>query len=197
MKYLIALFCTTLLSGCASTWNLGSSDFSCPGMPKGVICKTPHEVYKLTNNKSSLVTLTADGQKALTQEAAVPANAVMQQVHLPQPLQQPMPVMEAAQVMRIWVAPWIDQAGDLHYPSYIYSEITPRRWSFGNLTKGQGARIPVAAYVDGQREEQAAGGDKVLPMAPAGIAPVSEKRNDGQTKNDLKKAGPMNGLFKQ
>lgn len=36
-----------------------------------------------------------------------------------------------AQVMRIWLAPWTDKAGDLHMPGYVYSEIKARRWSIG------------------------------------------------------------------
>lgn len=36
-----------------------------------------------------------------------------------------------AQVMRIWIAPWTDDAGDLHMPGYVYSEIKSRRWSIG------------------------------------------------------------------
>lgn len=36
-----------------------------------------------------------------------------------------------AQVMRIWVAPWTDERGDLHRPSHIYTEIVSRRWAVG------------------------------------------------------------------
>lgn len=36
-----------------------------------------------------------------------------------------------AQVLRIWMAPWTDEAGDLHMPGYVYSEIKARRWSVG------------------------------------------------------------------
>lgn len=36
-----------------------------------------------------------------------------------------------AQVMRIWVAPWTDERGDLHRPSHIYTEIVARRWAVG------------------------------------------------------------------
>ena len=36
-----------------------------------------------------------------------------------------------AQVMRIWFAPTRYASGDLHVRSFVYSEITPRRWSIG------------------------------------------------------------------
>jgi hypothetical protein len=35
------------------------------------------------------------------------------------------------QVMRVWIAPWEDSHGDLHAATYLYTEITPRRWSLG------------------------------------------------------------------
>lgn len=36
-----------------------------------------------------------------------------------------------AQVMRIWLAPWTDEVGDLHMPGFVYTEIKSRRWSIG------------------------------------------------------------------
>jgi len=43
------------------------------------------------------------------------------------------PLRLPPKVIRIWIAPWEDLDGDLHQPSYIYSEISPRRgrWLFG------------------------------------------------------------------
>jgi conjugal transfer pilus assembly protein TraV len=43
------------------------------------------------------------------------------------------PIRLPPRVIRIWIAPWEDSDGDLHQPSYIYSEISPRRgrWLFG------------------------------------------------------------------
>lgn len=36
-----------------------------------------------------------------------------------------------AKVMRIWLAPWTDEVGDLHMPGFVYTEIKSRRWSIG------------------------------------------------------------------
>ena len=43
------------------------------------------------------------------------------------------PLRLPPRVIRIWIAPWEDADGDLHQPSYIYSEISPKRgrWLFG------------------------------------------------------------------
>lgn len=45
-----------------------------------------------------------------------------------------------AQVMRIWVAPWTDEAGDLHQPSHIYTEIVGRRWAVGGDVRADGTK---------------------------------------------------------
>ncbi|MBG6083007.1 type IV conjugative transfer system lipoprotein TraV [Rubrivivax gelatinosus] len=53
------------------------------------------------------------------------------------------PVREPAQVMRIWIAPWIDKNDDLHYPSYLFTEVQPRRWTFGKQEfAGRGVVVP-------------------------------------------------------
>ena len=43
----------------------------------------------------------------------------------------PVPIRLPAQVLRVWIAPWEDAHGDLHAPGYVYTEVVPRRWSFG------------------------------------------------------------------
>lgn len=42
--------------------------------------------------------------------------------------ERPVPIRTPSQVMRIWVAPFVDHAGDFHAPGYVYTEIEPRRW---------------------------------------------------------------------
>ncbi|MBF0779437.1 TraV family lipoprotein, partial [Streptococcus cuniculi] len=41
------------------------------------------------------------------------------------------PLREAAQVMRIWISPWADAQDNLNWSSYVFTEITPKRWAFG------------------------------------------------------------------
>ena len=43
------------------------------------------------------------------------------------------PLRLPPKVIRVWIAPWEDADGDLYQPSYIYSEISPKRgrWFFG------------------------------------------------------------------
>lgn len=43
---------------------------------------------------------------------------------------EPVPVRTPAQIMRIWVAPFVDTNGDLVAPGFVYTEIEPRRWIY-------------------------------------------------------------------
>ena len=51
-------------------------------------------------------------------------------------INQPLPIRTLPVVMRIWVAPWEDEAGDLHADGYMYTEIEERRWNLGDKYKG-------------------------------------------------------------
>jgi conjugal transfer pilus assembly protein TraV len=39
-----------------------------------------------------------------------------------------LPVRQPPLVLRIWIAPWEDEAGDLHDQSFVYTMINPGRW---------------------------------------------------------------------
>lgn len=43
---------------------------------------------------------------------------------------EPVPIRTPAQIMRIWVAPYVDTNGDLVAPGFVYTEIEPRRWIY-------------------------------------------------------------------
>lgn len=45
---------------------------------------------------------------------------------------QPVPIRTPAVVMRIWIAPYIDKNDDLNSPGYVFTEIEPRRWIYGD-----------------------------------------------------------------
>ncbi|MGN1149681.1 MAG: type IV conjugative transfer system lipoprotein TraV [Sutterella sp.] len=42
----------------------------------------------------------------------------------------PVPIRTPSQVMRLWVAPYVDVTGDLIAPGFVYTEIEPRRWIY-------------------------------------------------------------------
>jgi conjugal transfer pilus assembly protein TraV len=92
------------------------------------------------------------------------------------PLNQPMPVLEPARVVRIWVAPWVDAKGDLHMPGYLCSEITPRRWSLGEA-EVSGARVltPMQVERDSAAPTSATPASRGGGSAPAASAPQSRR----------------------
>lgn len=181
-----------ITTGCASIFNTANeSSFSCPGMPQGVTCKTPMAVYKSTNQmpapiESDLpmgVTMDSVAKNSLASESnptaffGKPASAqavpAVLQYSPTKTAAMARPVREPAQVMRIWIAPWIDKNDDLHYPSYVFTEVQPRRWSLGKPEfGGKGATIPYKALA------------AVAPVQPAensadAKAPGGEARQSG------------------
>lgn len=147
--------CMALLSGCGSLLNTaGSGDYGCPGMPTGVLCKTPAAVYKSTHldpeptafdmpiGKEQASPARADG--APRAEAAMPLPGIQ----VKSVSGGPRPVREPARVARIWIAPWVDKQDNLHLAQIHYTEIKPRTWTVGKpeVAAGSSYVIPHRAF---------------------------------------------------
>lgn len=50
------------------------------------------------------------------------------------------PVRTPAQVMRIYIAPWVSTDGALTMAQYVFTEITPRTWTIGERAPAMGTR---------------------------------------------------------
>ena len=140
---LTALACV-VLSGCSSTLNTaGKSDFACD---TNGACPTPLEVYQDTHatprqvgngrtpdswkagaDKSGKLNSSKDAEE-LRLDLAMLAPSSQMLVAAEPPAR---PLREASQVMRIWIAPWIDTNDNLNWSGYVYTEVTPKRWSYG------------------------------------------------------------------
>lgn len=140
---LLSLLVALMGTGCATT----SSRYSCPA-PDGVACMSPTEVYRATNSLDSLEGYEAPknarsaagrAPSADTAGIALAQGSLMLSTPAPAtPISEPAPTLVSdepfrtpAQVMRIWLASWEDEAGDLHMPGYVFSEIEARRWTVG------------------------------------------------------------------
>ncbi len=151
-KLILALMGASMagLSGCAALNTGDSSEFACHVQP-GVICKTPVQVYEMTGGAlpesgSGIPTVETEKEAAKGEKAESSAPVVIRsQKHLQAVTGAPLPVREQARVMRIWVAPWVESKTDaLHWPSYVYVEVEPRKWSFGiNDFRGLKPGIPL------------------------------------------------------
>ena len=190
---MMLLLIAFLQAGCASVLNTADHDeFACPGMPAGVMCKSPVQVYHATdgrdsvtpepvkkregpasldslNDDSGLVSIQADKatrDKPSARPLPVPLSFA------PSALPKlPLPVLEPARVMRIWIAPWEDSKKDLHWPSYLFTEIQPRKWSFGK-SEFTGLR-PVIPHLMVMPSAQPAVPDRAESGRAGAVQPVS------------------------
>jgi conjugal transfer pilus assembly protein TraV len=196
-RRLLPLSIAFLLAGCASALNTADHDeFACPGMPAGVMCKSPVQVYRATNgathdrdsitpepparsgNSAALDALNDDlGLVSIQTEKATRGKQSTQPLPLHLPISQsaspnlPLPVLEPARVMRIWIAPWEDGKKDLHWPSYLFTEIQPRKWSFGK-SEFTGLR-PVIPHLMVMPSAQPAVPDRAESGRAGAVQPVS------------------------
>jgi conjugal transfer pilus assembly protein TraV len=132
----------TQLGGC-SWLQIGESEYSCKGMPDGVTCMSARDVYQMTENENfregierkdevAKALREGDTEKAKELQASVsPKMLAGERFVIPRPARDPVPIRTQATVMRVWVAPWESESGDLNVPGYIYTEIEPRRWEIG------------------------------------------------------------------
>jgi len=61
------------------------------------------------------------------------------------------PVLQPAQVLRIWVGPWTDANDNLIWPTYVFTQVKTRTWNFGNSNfEGQKPLVPVQLQVRDQ-----------------------------------------------
>lgn len=142
-KAIFSLLGAVALSGCAN-FGMGEPDFACDAEGSGVACMSAAEVYALTETPGPV-----------TQERVDAANATDQQItetettsgawrestegkresasaarHLPES-DDPLPLRTPARVMRVWVAPWESQSGDLNVTGLVYTELEERQWTVG------------------------------------------------------------------
>ncbi len=135
---LLLSFAAIALSGCVSG---ASSRYSC-AEPGGVRCMSPVDVYEATHSTSSLE---GDAGKPVGRSRlSAPSNPtgttgivttsvglMLGEATVPPTTDTTEPFRTPARVLRIWLAPWEDEAGALHMPGFVYSEIESRRWSVG------------------------------------------------------------------
>lgn len=119
------------VASCSSVLGGYNSDYSCPGLPKGVRCEAAHDVYA----KSVTGELGAE-RKAVDADGKLPISPPLQQtsVEAGQPIlasDGAIPVRTPSAIMRIWVNAWEDKAGNLHMPGPVFTEIEKRRWQIG------------------------------------------------------------------
>lgn len=163
LKLVAILSVTTAISGCAA-FNIGEPEYSCSGIPEGVKCMSTKDVYNLTNNGNVPLSLGPESVESASQVAgnqygtAISGsrgnpNDVVSNYVSPRLPDRPVPVRTPAEVMRIWIAPWEDDDGDLIVTGHLYTEIEPRRWVLGETTSSSQPSLKPLQSI--QREDTA------------------------------------------
>jgi len=108
----------------------------------GVRCLSARQVYQATESSDYVKTKeeTEGDENANKVQTITNGTRRDSQVALPR-IEQPVPIRTQAKVMRIWMAPWEDDDGDLHADGYLYTEIESRRWNLGERIRSPGAAI--------------------------------------------------------
>lgn len=107
------------------------------------------EVYEATESSDYVKTRAEENQtgaNANKQSVPVVAKVGSEQVAVPR-IGQPVPIRTQAKVMRIWIAPWEDNDGDLHANGYIYTEIEQRKWNLGQPFNSPGTALSPLSVV--------------------------------------------------
>ena len=129
-----------IMQGC-SFMGIGKGDFDCPGGVDGVRCMSARQVYQATESSDYVKTKEeqkeADNKNNQTTSTGLSHTS---EVAVPR-IEQPIPIRTQAKVMRIWMAPWEDEDGDLHADGYMYTEIESRRWNLGDRFKSPSSEI--------------------------------------------------------
>jgi len=132
VKTTIIIALMTTVSGCASMVGVGDDDFGCKGLPGKARCMSPDQIYKASD--SDVFTPSATHEKGeKTKPAATPSLKLTKtnNSYILPGAGTPVPVRTPSEVMRIWIAPWEDETGDLTMESLVYTEINKRRWVVG------------------------------------------------------------------
>src|SRR5690606_36032964 len=102
---------------------LGEKQYACAGRPDGFTCKSALEVYELTDGDDWTSEIEAQRASDDSGGTALPPRATLatragpaSRPALPEMNTGAIPLRTPARVVRIWIAPWEDEQGDLHMP---------------------------------------------------------------------------------
>lgn len=180
-----ALSALWLTSGCTSLSGLGGeNEFGCKA-PPGVTCQSISGVHanamaqNLPFQRQSTESATPeDGQPVpLRRYGEYEGSAKISPRDMAAPTTG-MPIRKPPLILRVWVAPYEDEAQDLHDQSYFYTMVHPGEWMIeANRNHLRNQFRPVAAPVGGVPKaadpDTAAQRQRTQQQAPYGTLPDS------------------------
>lgn len=143
---------SALLSGCASLFSVGDSEYGCSGLPEGVRCMSARDVYAATEYADQIgptdaiaIAVNSDPKLSPRHSAVVNSGSQPSNRVPVMETERELPIRTPARVMRVWIAPWEDSSGILHASEYLFKEIEGRRWSIGNRAAVQNNLTPLGS----------------------------------------------------
>lgn len=177
---LTSLLATLFLSGCSI--GAGQNDFNCSSGEGGAVCGSSRSIYELTDvelNTNQSVVVFEDGEKKaytvseLKQQGKPAAISEKNQTSaeyssVPQTFSYDGEVLRReAEVLRIWIAPFIDANDDLHLSKLVYTDITEKAWQIGiQEQNGFGATFQKAGAQSTTEKEGEKKSHKYRPPVP-------------------------------
>lgn len=137
MKHTLAIvFCATLLSACAT--GPRTPTYECP-LYSADRAKCASVAESLEASRRMTASTGTSVQSVFDPRAAAPRTSPdnVPVVGRPSGLASPTtgsPVFQQPQVMRVWIAPYVDADGNLRSGEYAYFS-TPGRWNYGTLRR--------------------------------------------------------------
>ena len=115
--------CLILLEGCAGS-------YGCKGFPNLPVCQSAVQAYQATNGPSmGNDSGTAKESQTLSKGNDDTANEAMKAGRAD------------PSILRIWMAPFEDEEGDLQSTRYVFTDLEPGRWTLGSGGQQQTIRL--------------------------------------------------------
>ena len=117
----LILLCSTLLTGCGSITGLqdAQSDFGC-SVDLSPRCASLSKVHESLDRE-------VRGNEPVTEVQITTEGAPVDKLLLDTPLMIPKRAPE--EILRVWIAPYIDSDGDLHAEHVIFTTVRGARWA--------------------------------------------------------------------
>jgi conjugal transfer pilus assembly protein TraV len=140
------------LTGCT----VGQSDFNCSAGDENALCGSSRTIYHATDGdlqENETITFIEDGetrQVSLNELKKIKGGAVSEKkTSVSESSHNAVPfsfsydgnvLRKDVEVMRIWIAPWVDKSDDLHLSTLFYTDIEKRKWEVGSIEPDAGPR---------------------------------------------------------
>jgi len=199
-----AVLLVACLAGCGSVFPYNSSS-SCPQIGEGV-CASAREVYTATNTKGTVdyrdvrpaSSKSPRASAAAAEPAASPGVISGPTLPISTGSESIIPLRTPSVVMRIWIAPWETENGDLVLSGYVFTELHERRWQVGNEEVGSASSLrPVGTVNEDDPAANPANSQNMSSTAATGSYAATTPEYRGSRTDGARSSDAATGFFQQ